>query len=145
MIPPTVRIPSAFSFVPFVSFVVNWSSLRFPKAEEPMQISARTNFLLLIIAIALLMIALRPYIVPAPVRADATPFPFYIEPGTQMLRAPDGSKQVYGRVVIDMRTGKVWGFPTYTADVYPVNTTDAKPSNSKPFVLGKFAVDDTEK
>jgi len=107
--------------------------------------SARTDFLLLIIAIALLAIALRPYIAPAPVRADATPFPFYIEPGTQMLRAPDGSKQVYGRVVIDMRTGKVWGFPTYTADVYPVNTTDTKPATSKPFVLGKFAFDDTEK
>jgi len=107
--------------------------------------TARTDLLLLTIAIALLAIALRPYIAPAPVRAEATPYPFYIEPGTQMLRAPDGSKQVYGRVVIDMRSGKVWGFPTYTADVYPVNTAEPKPATSRPFVLGKFAFDDTEK
>jgi hypothetical protein len=113
--------------------------------EARMTTSSRTDALLLIIAIALLAIAFRPYLDPTPVRADATPYPFYIEPGYQMLRAPDGSKQVYGRVVIDMRNGKVWGFPTYTADVYPVNTTDTKPATSKPFVLGKFAFDDTEK
>lgn len=62
-----------------------------------------------------------------------------------MLRAPDGSRQVYGRVIVDMRTGKVWGFPTFTADTYPVNAADSKPQTSHPFVLGKFAFEDTDK
>jgi hypothetical protein len=82
-----------------------------------MQRNTLTNFLLLIIAIALVAIAVRHYVAPRAVKAQSSsPYPFYIEPGTQMLRAPDGSKQVYGRVVIDMRTGKVWGFPTYTPE-----------------------------
>jgi hypothetical protein len=105
-----------------------------------------TNALLLVIAVALVAIAVRPYVVPAPARAaDAEPYPFYIEPGTQMLRAPDASQQVYGRVIIDMRNGQVWGFPTTTTDTYPVNATNSKPPVSRPFVLGRFAFEDTEK
>jgi hypothetical protein len=74
-----------------------------------MRADMRTKFLLTLIAIALVAIALRPYLAPQPVQAQSgDPSPFYIEPGTKMLRAPDGSRQVYGRVVVDMRTGKVW-------------------------------------
>ena len=102
-----------------------------------------THLLLLIIALALLATALRPYIAPAPVQAQSgAPYPFYIEPGTQMLRAPDGSRQVYGRVVIDLRNGDVWGFPTTTADTYPVNTVGTTPPTSRPFLLAHFAFGD---
>jgi hypothetical protein len=105
-----------------------------------MQKTLSTNFLLLVIAGTLLTIALRPYLAPAPVQAQSSgPYPFYIEPGTQMLRAPDGSKQVYGRVVVDMRNGNVWGFPTFTGDAYPVNTVGTTAPTSHPFLLGKFA------
>ena len=105
-----------------------------------------TNFLLTIIAVALIVIAIRPYIVPHAVRAQSSPpYPFYFEPGTQMLRAPDGSKQIYGRVVVDMRSGKIWGFPTYTPDTYPVNPVDTKPQVSHPFVLGRFAFEETDR
>jgi hypothetical protein len=105
-----------------------------------------TNFLLLLIAISLSAIAIRPYVRPQPAQADSEqPYPFYIEPGTQMLRAPDGSKQVYGRVMIDMRNGKVWGFPTGSTDTYPTNAMETKPQVSHPFVLGRFAFEDTEK
>jgi len=104
-----------------------------------------TNFLLLMIAIALVTLAIRPYIAPRAVNAQSSAYPFYIEPGTQMLRAPDGSKQLYGRVVIDMRTGKVWGFPTNTPDTYPVNPMDTKPQVSRPFPLGRFAFEDTDR
>ena len=38
-----------------------------------------------------------------------------------MLKSSDGSKQLYGRMVVDLRTGKIWGFPTYTTDPYPSN------------------------
>jgi hypothetical protein len=115
------------------------------KARSDMNKSTRTDTLLLLIAIALLAIAMRPYLQPQAARAEATPYPFYIEPGTQMLRAPDGSKQVYGRVVIDMRNGKVWGFPTMTTDVYPTNAMETKPQVSHPFELGRFAFEDAEK
>ena len=99
---------------------------------------------MLTIALTLLAIALRPYIAPAPVQAQsATPYPFYIEPGTQMLRAPDGSKQVYGRVVVDLRNGNVWGFPTLVADTYPINASSNTPPTSHPFLLAKFAFGDT--
>jgi hypothetical protein len=106
--------------------------------------TATTNLLLLTIALALLAITLRPYIAPAPVQAQSgSPYPFYIEPGTQMLRAPDGSRQVYGRVVVDLRNGNVWGFPTFTADTYPVNATGTTVPTSHPFLLAKFAFGDT--
>jgi hypothetical protein len=105
-----------------------------------------TNALLLAIAVALSAIAARPYLQPPPAQADSSaPYPFYIEPGTQMLRAPDGSKQVYGRVVVDMRTGKVWGFPTNSTDTYPTNAMETKPQVSHPFELGRFAFEDTAK
>jgi hypothetical protein len=108
--------------------------------------NSSTNFLLTVIAIALMVIAIRPYMAPDPAHAQSdSPYPLYIEPGTKMLRAPDGSQQVYGRVVVDMRTGKIWGFPTYGTDTYPVNGADSKPRTSQPFALGKFAFEDTEK
>jgi len=72
-----------------------------------------TNTLLTIIAVALTTIAIHPYLQPAPARAEGlSARPLYIEPGVQMLRKPDGSTQVYGKVVVDLRTGKIWGFPT---------------------------------
>jgi hypothetical protein len=105
-----------------------------------------TKFLLAAIAVSLTAIALRPYLAPQPADAQSgSPYPFYIEPGTQLLRAPDGSKQVLGRVVIDMRTGKVWGFPTYGQDTYPINPMSSKPEVSHPFELGRFAFEDTAK
>lgn len=111
-----------------------------------MKNTSLTNFLLTIIAIALIAIAARPYLTPKTVKAQSSqPYPFYFEPGTQMLRAPDGTRQLYGRVVIDMRTGKVWGFPTYTPDTYPVNPVDTKPQISHPFALGRFAFEDTDR
>jgi hypothetical protein len=105
-----------------------------------------TNFFLGLIAIALTSIAIRPYLYPVAAQAQSTSaYSFYIEPGVQMLRAPDGSGQVYGKVVVDLRSGKVWGFPTGTLDPYPSNPMDSKPSTSHPFALGKFAFGDTEK
>jgi hypothetical protein len=62
----------------------------------------------------------------------------YIEPGVRMLRAPDGSRQVLGKVVIDLHNGNVWGFPTTVDQPYPVDITSQQPPTSKPFMLGKF-------
>jgi hypothetical protein len=104
-----------------------------------------TNSLLLIIAIALTVIAARPYIDPHPARAQSTSPAFFIEPGAQMLRIPNGAGQVYGRVVIDLRTGKAWGFPTGSLDAYPSTPMDNKPITSHPFLLGRFAFDEIDK
>jgi hypothetical protein len=104
------------------------------------------KFLLLVIAVSLGMIALRPYAAPPVVEAQSGEgHPFYIEPGVAMLRAPDGSRQVLGRVVIDMRNGNVWGFPTLTQDPYPAAGPNSAPPTSHPFMLGKFALADMDK
>ena len=105
-----------------------------------------TNTLLAVIAIALVAIAIHPYLQPAPVQAQ-TPLihPLYIEPGVQMLRKPDGSVYVYGKVVVDLRNGKIWGFPTGTLDPYPSNPTYDKPFTTHPFELGAFALEDVDK
>ncbi len=105
-----------------------------------------SKLLLSIIAIALVAIAIRPYVAPDSARAQAgTAYPVYIEPGVQMLKSSDGSKQLYGRMVVDLRTGKIWGFPTMTTDPYPFNALNSKPQTSHPFDLGRFAFEDMDK
>ncbi|HEY3988700.1 MAG TPA: hypothetical protein VGM02_05330 [Acidobacteriaceae bacterium] len=103
-----------------------------------------TKFLLAVIAVALSAIAVRPYLAPVPARAQSSGYPVYIEPGVQMLKSSDGSKQMYGRVVVDLRTGKIWGFPTITPDPYPFNALNSKPETSHPFALGRFAFEDMD-
>ena len=105
-----------------------------------------TKLLLSVIAIALVAIAIRPFRTPAPAQAQSgTAYPVFIEPGVQMLKTSDGSKQVYGRMVVDLRTGKIWGFPTITTDPYPFNALNSKPQTSRPFELGRFAFEDMDK
>ena len=105
-----------------------------------------TKPLLAIIAIALSVIAIRPYVAPKSAHAEnAAPYPVYIEPGVVMLKSSDGSKQVYGRMVVDLRTGKIWGFPTITTDPYPFDALNSKPQTSHPFELGTFAFADMDK
>jgi hypothetical protein len=107
---------------------------------------ALTNVLLSVIAVALVAIVARPYVAPPPVAADSTAaHALYIEPGVQNLRYPDGTGQVYGKVVVDLRTGKIWGFPTGTVDPYPSYPLDSKPAVSRPFALGRYAFEDTDK
>jgi hypothetical protein len=104
-----------------------------------------TLALLFVIAIALLAIAVQPLFTPRKAEAQSTVYPFYIEPGSELLRAPDGSMQVYGKVVVDMRTGKVWGFPTNAPQSYPSSGLQNKPPVSRPFELGRFAFEDTNR
>jgi hypothetical protein len=115
--------------------------------ETFMKTDRFVKLLLLVIAVATSVIALRPYLAPTVVKAqDGTnPYPFYIEPGTYMLRAPDASRQVLGRVVIDMRNGNVWGFPTTSSDPYPSSPASSTPVTSHPFLLGNFAWSDVDK
>jgi hypothetical protein len=106
-----------------------------------------TIALLFIIAAALVAIAVQPIFAPRTAEAQSgNPYPFYIEPGSEMLRAPDGSKQVYGKVVVDLTSGKIWGFPTNAPQSYPIaGIQNNKAPVSRPFELGKFAFEDTNK
>ena len=98
-----------------------------------------TKSLLAVIAVLLAIIAARPLVSPAPARAavdDSTAI--YIEPGTTNLRSPDGSRNVIGKVVVDLNNGNVWGFPTLTTAPYPLDATKPTPPVSHPFYLGRY-------
>jgi hypothetical protein len=105
-----------------------------------------TNLLLLLIAVLLGGIALRPLRAPQAVQAEtAAPYPLFMEPGTFMFRAPDGSSQLYGKIAVDLRNGKVWGFPTLGPQPFPVNMVDPKPQTTHPIMLGRFALEDIDR
>jgi hypothetical protein len=114
--------------------------------EKSMKIDRLVKVLLLLIVVFLGAIVVHPYVTPPVVKAQsAEGYPVYVEPGTAMLRAPDGSRQVLGKVVVDLRNGNVWGFPTMTQDPYPSAGAQTTPQTSHPFLLGKFALADMDK
>jgi len=119
--------------------------LVFENTEHTMKIDS-LKLLLLVIATSLVTIALHPYIAPPPVAAQSVEGRVFIEPGVYMLRAPDGSQQVLGKVVVDLRSGNIWGFPTFSQNPYPVSaSTRMPPPTSHPFLLGKFALADMDR
>jgi len=96
------------------------------------------TFLLAVIAVSLALIATRPMTAPEIAHAANGRVDVFMEPGTTILRAPDGSQQVNGKVVIDLHTGDVWGYPTFSSQPYPIDNTKTTPPVSRPFLLGKF-------
>lgn len=108
------------------------------KATGFLQLGWYTKDVLTVIAALLAIIALRPLASPATASAASNYGYLYIEPGATMLRNPDGSQQVQGKVVVDMRSGNIWGFPTLTSAPYPVDTTRSEPPVSTPMYLGRF-------
>ena len=62
----------------------------------------------------------------------------FIEPGTTILRDPATGFQIHGKVMIDCRSGEVWGFPTISTAPYPVVLSQKEAPISKPIYLGKF-------
>ena len=111
-----------------------------------MKADRQIKALLLAIAIFLALIAVRPYVAQTAAHADSTVgYPVFVEPGVTMLRAPDRSKQLLGKVVVDLRNGNVWGFPTLQQDPYPSSGTTSKPQTSHPFLLGTYALADMDR
>lgn len=91
------------------------------------------------IAIFLGSLALRPAVDPPRVEAQSDRAYLFVEPGTTIIRPPDGaSGQIQGKVVIDLRSGDVWGFPTTSTAPYPVDLARSEPPVSKPIYLGRF-------
>jgi hypothetical protein len=104
-----------------------------------MKLDHFTKITLIVIAILLGILVVRPIAQPAPVRAQAAEgYPFFVEPGYTTIRKPDGTAQFYGKMVIDMRTGDIWGFPTLSQSPYPIDSAQTKPPKSTPTYLGKF-------
>ena len=96
--------------------------------------------LLCLIAVLLGLIALRPFLAPEVTQASSAEesYPVYVEPGVTLLTAPDGRTQQTGKVVIDLRNGNIWGFPTLGQRPYPVDPGSSKPPVSNPIYLGEF-------
>ena len=88
-------------------------------------------------------VAFRPVAQPPSVLAQSgSPYPFYIEQGTVSLKKPDGNV-AWGKVVVDMRTGDVWGFPMKAQNTpYPVYGQGDSGKVSRPMYLGRMAFED---
>ena len=103
-----------------------------------MRIDFYTKAVLTAIALLLAALAMRPATVEAQIEPATT---LYVEPGTSPIRNLNGGVPSDGKVVINLSTGDVWGFPTHGAGApYPI---DALPLGgrapvSKPVYLGKF-------
>jgi hypothetical protein len=83
-------------------------------------------------------IALRPLFTPETAHAQGAQNRLYIEPGIKMLLSPDRTRQTQGKVVVDLATGNIWGFPTAPDTPYLIDTVKPQPATSSPIYLGKF-------
>ena len=101
-----------------------------------------TKVALTIIAVFLAVIAVRPVVLTTnSVQAQTDRPILYVEPGTTTIRSPDGSSQGEGKMMINLRNGEVWGFPTMWAGApYPVDSLNNKPAVAKPIYLGRFDI-----
>lgn len=92
-------------------------------------------------SIALILLALAVLqrgMTPTPARADSEYSHFWVEPGVTVIRTPAGDSKFQGKMMIDMRTGEIWGFPTLAGVPYPLASTTQSPPVSRPVYLGKF-------
>jgi len=100
----------------------------------------------------LVTIAVRPYIAPQGAQAQQATTPpatagdaLYLEPGIVTLRSSDGYTQVPGKMVVDLNSGSIWGFPTLSGQPYPIDISTPKPPVSHPIYLGRFAFEEMNK
>jgi hypothetical protein len=96
-----------------------------------------TKAMLTIIAGLLAILAVQRAGEAPPVQAQAPESWLYVEPQTTIIRPPEGG-QIQGKVMIDLRNGDIWGFPTNSTAPYPVDLSKSEPPVSKPVYLGKF-------
>src|SRR5262249_60911569 len=106
--------------------------------EKTMKLNLFDRTALALATIFLGMIALRPLFAPGVARAQSAQDHLYIEPGIKMLLSADRSRQTQGKVVVDLTTGNIWGFPTSPDTPYPIDTVKSQPAASSPIYLGRF-------
>lgn len=107
-------------------------------SSKPILLDRYTKVVLTLIALFAGIIALRPLVRPAPIHAQSDSSFLYVEPGVTTLRRPDGTAQVEGKMMIDLRTGDIFGFPTLIGGPYPVDPAHSEPPVSRPMYLGRF-------
>ena len=109
----------------------------------PMKLDWFVKCLLIVIALLLGVMAFRPVVRPVSVLAQGgSPYPFHIEQGTVSPRKPDGTT-TWGKVVVDMRNGDVWGFSMKAQNTpYPVYGPGDTSKISHPMYLGRMAFDE---
>jgi len=96
--------------------------------------------LLLLAVIFLGIIALRPYLAPPVVRAQSEDvYPITFGP-SRVITVNGGVAE--GNVVLDLRNGKVWGFPLFAQ---PSDSFDKSLPVSHPVLLGRMALEDLNK
>ena len=77
------------------------------------------------------VLALQPWLSPAAVRAEAETTSLYIEPGLTRIPGPNLGPDTMGKLVIDLKTGDAWGFPT-------IFTNYRESAVSKPIYIGRM-------
>jgi hypothetical protein len=98
-----------------------------------------TKIVLTIIAVALCVLVLHSPPATVNAQSDAPGAALYVEPGTVAIRSTDGGTVGEGKMIVDLRSGEVWGFPTTSsASPYPIDPSSTKPPVSKPIYLGRF-------
>ena len=98
-----------------------------------------TQIVLTVIAIFLGILACRPS---TPVLADSQSLNLWVEPGTTNIRDVKGGTLGDGKIMINMNTGDVWGFPMKIAGVpYPTEALTGPKPVTIPAHLGKFDLD----
>ncbi len=85
------------------------------------------------------------WLVPARVAAQSQAYNFYVEPGSVAIQPPDKSGQFYGKLMVDIETGNIWGFPTIVASPYPMDAVHTAPPTSHPVYLGRYDLAATRK
>ena len=103
-----------------------------------MRIDLYTKVVLTTIALLLGVLALRPVVSPVSVQAQSDAPSLYIEPEIIPIQNPNSTPlgtPGEGKMVIDLRTGDVWGFPRIVT-TGPIDIN--KPPMSKPAYLGRF-------
>ncbi len=107
-----------------------------------MKLNLFDRVILALVMLFLGVIGLRPILAPETAEAQGrgSTAQVYVEPGVHVLVAPDNSRRVLGKVMIDLTNGNVWGFPTNTESPYPVNIDPAKntPPTTAPILLGRY-------
>jgi hypothetical protein len=93
------------------------------------------NIILTLIAGLLFILALRPT---ASVKAQEARGNWYVEPRSVLVPSEDGATKVSGKLMINLNTGDIWGFPTKSVLPYAVDPLGKTPPVVKPVYLGRF-------
>jgi len=106
--------------------------------ENSVKLNLFDRTALALVTVFLGILALRPMHTPEAVRAQGVTDHLYIEPGVHPLLSPDKSRQTEGKIMVDLTTGNIWGFPTGPDTPYPIDRIKTQPATSSPIYLGKY-------